>query len=330
LSRPSNTFLAEAGVRVDYSALDFFFVNESTGFFMTHGGERHVCKAKLYKTVDGGRNWSLIDDALPGNPTKMHFSSDKEGYISVWGKVECAGEIHNPVLKTIDGGHSWIPIGNAGLPSYPTVLDIDTDGAIYALVSSWASNQAIPTWILLKSTDGMGSWSEIYRFAHGDRIVSATTLDDALYIGFDTGKVSAIDANGTPITEFDTGGLGMSDFEVASENVALAVITTDTGQSLVRTIDRGNTWDTLLDGFFRLVSVPSPEEIILIVNKGSSAPTDTATSLDVVAYSNDGGNTWEESPLIGGLIMNTKRRQSIGNKTHKLLLSDRVLSVTTP
>ena len=122
----------------------------------------------------------------------------------------------------------------------------------------------------------------------------------------------------------------MSDFEVASENVALAVITTDTGQSLVRTIDRGNTWDTLLDGFFRLVSVPSPEEIILIVNKGSSAPTDTATSLDVVAYSNDGGNTWEESPLIGGLIMNTKRRQSIGNKTHKLLLSDRVLSVTTP
>jgi hypothetical protein len=69
----------------------------------------------------------------------------------------------------------------------------------------------------------------------------------------------------------------------------------------------------------------------LIVNKGSYGPSDTSTTTDVIAYSRDAGATWEETPSIGGLITRNKRAQSVNGRVHKVLLSDRVLTVrTTP
>jgi photosystem II stability/assembly factor-like uncharacterized protein len=341
LSKRSNSFIAEAGVRVDYSALDFFFPDESVGYFVTSGGDRYYSPAKLYKTEDGGRNWLLLSDALPGTPRSMYFRTPTEGYIWSRRNVVCeeTDPCQNSLLKTLDGGVTWTQIAEPGLIATPSILDANIDGAMFGIARRPSADHQSWTAVLVKSADGAETWSDVYRFPEMDRLAAASELDGVLYLGFQKGTIYAIDPSSGEVERISVGFVGptdlvgivgLRDLSVASTEVFVAEVADSDGRRLVRTTDRGASWTTIREGFFKLIAAPSAEEIVLVVNKGRSAPTDTATSSDVVAYSQNGGVSWEESALIGGLIMNTKRRQSAGSALHRILLGDRILSVRVP
>lgn len=341
LSKKSNSFIAETSVRVDYWALDFFFPNDSVGYLLNAGGDMHGTPARLYKTEDGGRNWSLVSDALPGTPRSMYFRSPTEGYIWSRRNVVCekTDPCKNSLLKTLDGGISWAPMEEPGLISTPSILDATIDGAMFGIARRPSADHKRWMAVLVKSDDGAETWSDVYQFPEIGRLAAASGFDGVLYLGFQKGTIYAIDPSSRKVEEISVGVVGptdlmgivgLKDFGIASNEIMVAEVADSDGRRLVRTTDRGASWTTIKEGFFKLVAVPSAEEIVIIFNKGSSAPTDTATSSDVVAYSDDGGISWEESALVGGLIMNTGRRQSVDGSVHKLLLSDRILSIRIP
>ena len=76
--------------------LDVFFINSDTGFLATDQGV-------LYKTVNGGYNWSFDTLAAGGSIGPIFFVTDQVGYIKAASPTYFYGEI----LKTTDGGVNW-------------------------------------------------------------------------------------------------------------------------------------------------------------------------------------------------------------------------------
>lgn len=70
---------------------DIYFVSTSTGFAVCDSG-------KIYKTIDGGDNWTVQSSGLTNNLNGVFFVSSQKGYV-----VGDAGKI----LVTANGGTNW-------------------------------------------------------------------------------------------------------------------------------------------------------------------------------------------------------------------------------
>ena len=332
LTDPGHSFVAEAGIRIDYSALDAFFPSVNTGYFLTVGGEQHGGASKLYKTIDGGKVWTLLNADMPGTPTTIHFVSDEEGYVALRRNIRCVRGIDctGRLLKTQDGGNTWDFVEEPVFAWVPAILDVKIDGSLFGISRRFNEDSQRWNTVLVRSKDGAASWTEVFKVPEVQSIVAATSEGNVIYIGFENSEIYEIDVNGGAVSKIVIDGYRLTDFEVPSPDVIVASVGGYTGRELLRSVDRGVTWEPVLEGFHKLVAAPSDEEILVILNKGRSAPTDTASSADVLAYTLDGGETWEETVLVGGLIMHTKRRQQVSDSVFKLLLSDRVLDVRVP
>ncbi len=71
---------------------DIFFVSASTGFVVCNSG-------KIYKTTNGGDNWTIQTSGVTNNLNSVFFVSSQKGYV-----VGDAGKI----LITSNGGTNWI------------------------------------------------------------------------------------------------------------------------------------------------------------------------------------------------------------------------------
>jgi photosystem II stability/assembly factor-like uncharacterized protein len=109
-----------------------FFVNDLTGWLIRSNG--------LYKTIDGGLNWTLnlpINPALTGaidfiSPTVGVFSDNTSAY------------------KTIDGGANWTPI-YTGFTN--TFIDVDIISGNEIYISGGSK--------IYKTANGGTSWSQV-------------------------------------------------------------------------------------------------------------------------------------------------------------------------
>lgn len=66
------------------------FINENYGFIAT-------TNRNIYKTIDGGVNWTLVASGYVGSIADIHFLNENEGYM-------ISG---NSIYKSTDGGFSW-------------------------------------------------------------------------------------------------------------------------------------------------------------------------------------------------------------------------------
>jgi photosystem II stability/assembly factor-like uncharacterized protein len=123
----------------------------------------------LFKTQDGGENWISLEDAIPGegdNIVKViavspDYAQDKTILIGAQGKG---------ILRSLDGGNTFLPIGNELREASFPVLPFDTvpisceniqfspayreDKTIFAFGSADAE--------VFKSTDGGDTWEIIF------------------------------------------------------------------------------------------------------------------------------------------------------------------------
>ena len=89
---------------------------------------------RLYATDDGGGTWKPVDSPLPPSVTgDLAFRDDGEGWLGA--------ALETPtVYHTLDGGTSWtpvtIPVGEPGVPEYPTIVRLLPGGAVLAIVAS--------------------------------------------------------------------------------------------------------------------------------------------------------------------------------------------------
>jgi photosystem II stability/assembly factor-like uncharacterized protein len=80
---------------------DISFVNSNTGYFTTANGD-------LYKTTDGGSNWTLVSDfnSINFGYNQIEFITENQGYL--WNGAD------TKVYLTRDSGATWTLVADTG------------------------------------------------------------------------------------------------------------------------------------------------------------------------------------------------------------------------
>ncbi len=199
-------------------------------------GEYKNCIAK---TTDGGLTWdTLTSNAYPGYEFRdIHFVNEATGFV--------AGDTYSGLMKTTDGGDSFLPVGGGVLPRIQAIEFI-TDQI--GFVTSWQYDGAAAVTTIQRTTDQGGSWETVY----SDEMATITGLDHRRInaIQFvDAQNGFAVGGNGTFLRTTD-GGFNWESSVVppgSSDLTALwftsaQVGYTNTAGTISRTADGGASW----------------------------------------------------------------------------------------
>ncbi|MDO7171825.1 YCF48-related protein [Mariniflexile sp. AS56] len=163
---------------------DIHFINETTGW-AANGGY-----AAVYKTTDGGKNWTLqLSEAMLGGDyyfRSIHFLDENIGFL---------GTLDSKFFKTSNGGTNWTEVTN--LPTIPKgICGLDSVGTstIYGCGAYFEPAH------IIKSTDSGDTWQYIDMSAYATALVEIHFLTEQ--IGFVGGK----NANGATLLKTIDGG----------------------------------------------------------------------------------------------------------------------------
>ncbi len=163
---------------------DVFFLNETVGW------AANGYFAAVYKTIDGGENWTLqTNNGMLGSNhyfRNIEFLNNNIGFL---------GTLNNKFYKTIDGGATWNQILNI-IPNPPAICGLDCVGSstIYGCGAYFS-----PAYII-KSTDSGATWQYI------DMSTYANALVEVLFLDAMTGFASGKNASGAVILKTVDGG----------------------------------------------------------------------------------------------------------------------------
>jgi len=237
---------------------DVFFLNENLGW------AANGYYAAIYKTTDGGLNWSeqLNENDISGGYyfRNIEFLNENIGFI---------GTLNGTLFKTIDGGINWTEVTNItpnpnaicglnavgtstiyGCGAYfnpahiikstdsgDTWTFIDMSSYATALVEvlfldeniGFAAGRNFNGGLVLKTTDGGLSWTEIYNTnISGEYVWKLQTLEGNDNIMF--GAVSSVGSNNGKLIKSIDGGVNWLDFESVETDIqAVGFITENHG-----------------------------------------------------------------------------------------------------
>lgn len=127
------------------------FVDAQTGFLSVREGFSSSIIMKVYKTTNGGQNWTNISPTTTstgyGN-SSVHFINVDTGFFA----------IENEIFKTTNSGQSW---SLSTLPTtYGEIQHIDFWNEQYGVAGGWDGTFAY-TGILFYTNDGGLTWDEV-------------------------------------------------------------------------------------------------------------------------------------------------------------------------
>ena len=146
---------------------DMFFINNTTGWFCSTGGE-------IKKTTDAGLTWN--DKNVPG-------SDDLASIFFIDANVGFTGGKNQKIFKTSDGGDNWTEIAVPQIAG--TIVAIHFANA----TTGWMATTLSPSSQILRTTDGGLTWSESIVMAKiildltfkGTRGIASTSKLDMYY-----------------------------------------------------------------------------------------------------------------------------------------------------
>ncbi|MFN8262539.1 MAG: YCF48-related protein [Chitinophagales bacterium] len=249
------------------------------------GNETNDSILSIFRSTNRGVSWDLIsDDAFSAWLKDVSFINTITGYAAGWtGKI----------LKTTDGGVTWIPkpaTGNVSHRNFNGVYFI-TDQIGY-VVGGNRSLDSIQT--ILKTTDGGDTWS-VQRDVLGRWLNSVyfTNTNNGIAVG-DKGVILRTTDGGTTWNTITvSGGAGSRNFSKvyfrsASEGYIVGGNTrNDSIRTILKTTDGGTTWNILQDNLANkanAIDFYGTNNGIIVGDKGDLLTT------------SDGGNVW--NPLV--------------------------------
>jgi photosystem II stability/assembly factor-like uncharacterized protein len=230
---------------------NIFFTDQDTGYTANWSGE-------IYKTVNGGINWTLKHSESFGSWGVNFQSPDTGFFVGSQGKV----------ISTYDGGATWnsINVGGANdlfsidCPAKDTCF-IAGNGIILKTTDAGNNWQTIYTstdWYLgidfissqigyaignkiFKTTDGGITWNIVNN--SGGREISCATQDVCYAITSGNSVISKTTDGGISWIDFSLGNnLWIDDIQVLNENTIFAACTSQVDLQVVYSIDAGITW----------------------------------------------------------------------------------------
>lgn len=245
---------------------DIVFVDAQTGFYVNGAG-------KIFKTVNGGQDWTQILHQ-PGTYFRtIGFVDASTGFAGNIGTEYFPGVTDTtPLYQTKDGGASWAPVKNLAGPEVKGLCAIDVvktsfinAGVLDHRTIVHAAGRVGGPAFLMRSLDGGQSWKSIDMNAHIAAITDVKFFDEM---------------NGIVI--------GSDDANIARSH-AVVIATRDGGQTWKRTYTSPRLHELAWKQSF-----PSRQVGYVTVQNYDE---DKKMSQRVVAKTVDGGNTWQEVAL---------------------------------
>ncbi len=275
---------------------DIFMVNAQIGYA--------VCgDSKVVKTIDGGDNWTLLNQAGNGLYCRsVEFINTQKGFVGGFYFNGGGSNPSNVLRKTSDGGATWTDITNAINPIARKGicgLAAADSNTIYGC-GNWYQDSAY----IIKSIDGGNAWSFINMAAY------ASSLIDMHFIsadtGFATGKSPAPLESAIILYTTDGGTTWTTKFlntvpnelcwkiQKLTNNIYFASIEDlNPGTSkILKSTDGGMTWTIK-----QVLATNDNMEGVGFINPSKG----WAGGGNQTYESNDGGNTWSVINICQGM-----------------------------
>lgn len=136
--------ITETGTSNDQVHSGICFSNEEVGY-ISSGGNLGLNVAVIFKTVDGGVSWQMhlvYVDTIPTSVIRSIYALSPDTVYATY-----AGGVSQGVCKSVDGGFTWMNLGNLNTSAYGPVYFRNSQIGI--VCSSYG---------ILKTTDGGSTW----------------------------------------------------------------------------------------------------------------------------------------------------------------------------
>jgi photosystem II stability/assembly factor-like uncharacterized protein len=267
------------------------FLDASVGIVSTHDG-------KVYRTSDGGENWSLqhtVGTATNLPLTQILFTSARVGYI-VGGSISCGGTgCPSPgglILKTSDAGLTWTAVYRISGATVASIA-VNSAGDLFAVANTSSSQ-------IIKSSDAGATWTPVVSWPYQlnkisfDRNWGYGASGNSGNTG-STGKIIRSADNGATWTEAASFTYPYLNELAFGRGYGFCV----TGYSIVyRTTDNGTSWTPITSSAFSAqVITPLTATNCLIFGAGTYSGGDFGTYSGSLRQSKDAGASWAEIEL---------------------------------
>lgn len=292
---------------------DVFFLDETTGW------AANGFFAAVYKTTDGGETWQtqLTESELGGTFyfRNIEFLDAQNGFL---------GTLNNLLLKTNDGGTTWLPVDNINPnPHAVCGLSAVNTQTIYGCGAFFQ-----PAFII-KSNDAGQTWT------YTDMSGLATALVEIKFIDETTGYAGGQNANGACLLKTTDGGNSWNEIYnsgIPGEYVWKIQILENTNLvfcavssvalflgKLIKSFDAGNSWEAF----------DAPETNIQALGFVSETKGWMGGHTTGFYETNDGGQTWTNTGVGNNLnrifVLNSSLAYGCGTSVYKY--TDTSLSV---
>jgi len=226
--------LTKAMLGGNYYFRNIEFLNENIGFLGTLNG-------KFFKTIDGGNNWTLVSNISPNPPAICGL--DAVGPSTIYG----CGAYFTPahIIKSSDSGETWQFINMSAYANALVEINFLTEDIGFV---SGRNNKGA---IILKTTDGGASWTEIFNSnIVGEYVWKLQVLESNPNVIF--GSIEAVAPNPGKLIKSKDGGLTWTSYDAPETEIqAVGFINENHGwmgghsTGFYETLNGGQTWTNL-------------------------------------------------------------------------------------
>ncbi len=278
---------------------------------------------EIFKTTNGGETWTDLNIGIDQQPIGMVFKNENVGIITVQDATGCPPpncENKCVILKTVDGGISWVEKEMKDLKGILYHPQFDSYGNLYALLTLDTVS------ILMKSTDDGETWKEFFSSTElGFSLVtySYKQFENKFYLSGKNGKIFVVNNNGDLLKTIEIEGSGIWDLEIIDDYNLIAVVS----GKVLKSIDGGENWKTIYNKSARMIGFDSPQKGLMFLQK-SICPNDGYQENDLIGSTTDGGLNWiEADETTTNLHVNFQFSQKRKDGIWYLMIKNKLLEI---